>query len=344
MANRNVQLTDEIVGSGSRRKAGVTAALALAMVLLANLAARWALSEHTPNMGYWLIHKKWTMVQSMKSPVDWLMLGDSSCNQGVRPDVWSRAGLGSAINLCTIGNMLAVNDAWMLETYLATHPPPKAVVLVHVYDTWYRDAGTLRNRLLGKVPLSYGFWERLNPRLELSGRQALNFALTRYLPLYTENKSIARWIWSPDRFASEKYSVDEHGYMAWHEADKAQVRSDLAAHRRFLNGRDFVLSRENRDALIRIRKLADERGFDVYIANGPVYEELRREPAFRSYLTKLNREMTDYVGSNSRLHFILKDPPTFQADQMVNCDHLVDGAARMYTERLAAAVRAAQSP
>jgi hypothetical protein len=341
MAKRNVQLTDEIVGARGRRTTAITLVVALVVVVMANWGAQTTLTKYTPNMGYWLIHEKWTRLESLDKPVDWLMLGDSSCNQGVRPDVWSQVGLGSAVNLCTIGDMTAINDAWMLETYLAKHPPPKAVVLVHVYDAWHRASGVLRHSLLGKIPLNYGFWDRMNPKVELTSKQNLNFLLTRYFPLYSDNKSLAKWALSP---TTQAFSVDEHGYMSWGKADPAQVHADLERHKRFLRDREFALSRDNGEALERLRALANERGFDVYIANGPIYEELRRQPTFRAYLAQLNAEMRRFTNSSPRLHFVLQDPPTFQADEMVNCDHLIDDAARVYTEELAAAVKASQAP
>ena len=57
----------------------------LVMLVCINLGMIWYLGNYTSNYGYWTIHQKWQLLEHLDQPVDWLILGDSSCNQGVMP-------------------------------------------------------------------------------------------------------------------------------------------------------------------------------------------------------------------------------------------------------------------
>jgi len=346
MAKRNVQLTEETVGPGDARKVAITLGLMVMLVLLGNSAARWTLSEYTTNRGYWLIHQKWKMIDSGRPPVDWLVLGDSSCNQGVRPDVFDPIVGGMSLNACTIGDMLVVSDAWMLETYLARSGKPKGgVVLVHVYDEWNRPlSNTFKDPLLGRIPLGWGFWGRLTPPVALDTKQKQELFLSRYVPLYSENKTLADWIMSPRKPFGRGFYLDPQGYMPNQLANPEGVHKDAQGHLRFVQRRRFVISKVNEESLRKIRELADQQGFDVYIANSPLYEGLLESDEFRAYYSQVQHGIERYVASSPHLHYVLEDPVTFAEGEMENADHLTHAAAAVYSQKLAEAIQAARAP
>src|SRR5438128_2449200 len=131
------RLPVEIAGPSTARRLIGTIGGVLALVALANTAALFVLSRHPVNHGYKVIGAKWELLREQERPVDWLVLGDSSGNQGVVPAVLSERLGGSSLNLCTVGDLLAVNDAWMLETYIGTVGAPRKVLMVHAYDIWH---------------------------------------------------------------------------------------------------------------------------------------------------------------------------------------------------------------
>jgi hypothetical protein len=53
--------------------------------------------------------------KTVDEPVDWLILGDSSVNQGVIPSIFEDEFGERAINLGTNGIMITLDDLWMIE-------------------------------------------------------------------------------------------------------------------------------------------------------------------------------------------------------------------------------------
>lgn len=108
----------------------------LAVALLVNALAAAYLDWRPVNLGYRVIKTKWRLLAAQRRPVGWLVLGDSTGNQGIVPEVLSEKLGGSTLNLCTIGALGAWNDAWMLEAYARVAGAPRHVLVVHTYQAW----------------------------------------------------------------------------------------------------------------------------------------------------------------------------------------------------------------
>lgn len=309
-----------------------TALGALAVLLLANLAAGPFLARATPNEGYRLVAEKWRLVEAQTAPVDWLLLGDSSCNQGLDPAGFRAAGLGTALNLCTIGDLLTQNDAWMLDSVMAhAGPPRRGVVLTHVYDMWHRAPNP---SLLGKVPLPWGFWSRGAAAIPLRPEQQRRVLLARYAPLYEESASLATALragpgaWSPGPV------TDAAGFKAEAEANPEAVAKDVRAHQAFVAKAHFKLSAANEAGLEALLTAAEAHGFDVYLVNSPLIEGLDADPAFTGYYADVVASLQAHVAGHPRAHLLLAAPMTFPAEQMVNADHLTVAGAARFTARV----------
>lgn len=187
-------LTREIVGRANWSEILLTAIGVISIVVLVNFLL--VLIPST-SRGYLALKNSWHLLQSVEEDVDLLVLGDSSCRQGVLPDVAAEIlGLEDGLNLCTTGNALAVNDAWMLESYLERFSAPKAVIVVHVYDIWWREPS---HPTVAQIPLEWGYWQRLRPRLDLNVTELVQFFTTRYVPLYANDRSVRRFVAHPFR-------------------------------------------------------------------------------------------------------------------------------------------------
>jgi hypothetical protein len=243
------------------------------------------------------------------------------------------------VNLCTIGDMLAVNDAWMLDWHIRHYGPPKAVVLVHVYDVWYRSFEPAR---MGSVPLAYPALRELDPPVRLGRWDLKRYLETRYFPLYANNTSLQTMlrVGDPARHGpGETHDVNALGFLAAREAAPDSVRKDYESHRHWLGNRHFKMSDDNTRALRRIAALAEQYQFDVYLAPAPMYARLAEDPGFRKYYADLERELRRFAPSGGRLHLLLDSLVTFPAESMQNADHVVAGAAKSYTLKLAEAIR-----
>ncbi len=334
------RLPQEVPLSVTRGQVLISLVMALVCVALLNLGASRALDRFTTNRGYWLVHEKWNLLESLPDPVDWLILGDSSCNQGIMPDLISQALGGKAINLCTVGDMLAVNDAWMLNRHIERFGPPKHVIIAHVYDMWPRDLRALnRQPLLAKVPLSWGYWRNSTPPLALTGEDERRLWVARYLPLWAENKTLTSWLRHPGVLWRRDLSMTPNGFMAYEKPNPANVRRESKAHIDSTHKRRFVLSKINRDALEHIRSLADQHGFEVFIAAGPLYQGMWRDDGFRRHFEAMMRALDSVAKKSPRMHVLLHDPVRFEAKQLENADHLVGPAAAEYTRKLIEAIQ-----
>jgi hypothetical protein len=77
------QLPREIPKHFHLRQLTVLLAGMLGMIVVVNLLAIGFLSQYTTNFGYFLNYQKWDLLKRMDKPVQWLILGDSSVNQGI---------------------------------------------------------------------------------------------------------------------------------------------------------------------------------------------------------------------------------------------------------------------
>ena len=333
-------LTEEVIQPVRPRQLWATWLGVLAIILFCNFMVAPRLLVGGRNLAGWIIGHKWRLLLSLEQPVDDLVLGDSSCNQGVNPVILARdLGDQRAVNLCTIGDMLALNDAWMLQTYVERFGAPKRVIIVHVYDIWSRDFDWSR---IGSIPVGLLSLRRLQPGVELKRWQLRSYVESRYFPLYSSNLSLKARLRPGDpglRNAPGPRRVDSLGFLADTVAFPDSVEHDLQGHLRFLKDASFALSPDNERSLARIARLAEEHGFDVYLAAAPVYHKLAEAESFRNYYGEIQQSLAGRAGEGSRMHLVFDQPMTFAADEMQNADHLVRDAADRYTGELARRIR-----
>jgi hypothetical protein len=300
--------------------------------------------------GFWVIKNKWKLVQST-GPVDWLVLGDSSCNQAFHPALWQELTGETALNVCTIGDQALADDLWMLQTYTERNGPPANVLILHAADIWVRGVG---NRALGAVPLPWGFWTWHQPRLELSPRDQWDLFLTRYVPIYGQTQFV--WERTKDRLrevaasrslaplVGHPYIITRAGFMPWGEPDPERVDTDTAweigVH---AENPDFEPSEVNARALEALVAFADDHGTQVYIVPGPVYRGLAESPEFRTWYGGLVSYVTSFADRSPNLQYH-PEPFTFEKGQMENVDHLVGPAADAFTRELAGLLRPPSTP
>ena len=333
-------LPEEVIQPVRPRQLWATWLSVLAIVLLCNFVVAPRLLVGGRNLAGWIIGHKWRLLMSLNQPVDDLVLGDSSCNQGVNPVTLARAlGDRRAINLCTIGDMLALNDAWMLQTYVERFGAPKRVIIVHVYDIWSRDFDWDH---IGSIPVGLLNLRRLQPEVQLKRWQYRSYIESRYFPLYSSNLSLKARLRPGDpgsRNAPGPRRVDSLGFLADTVAFPDSVEHDLQGHLRFLEESAFKLSRDNERSLGRIARLAEQHGFEVYLAAAPVYRRLAEAESFREYFARVQQSLAEQAGEGSKVHLVFTQPMAFAAGEMQNADHLVLSAANRYTEELARQIR-----
>ncbi len=87
--------------------------------------------------------------------------------------------------------------------------------------------------------------------------------------------------------------------------------------------------------------LAETHNIEVYLASGPIFEEVAADEAFQIYYGQVRTELQTFADRSEKLH-LLPILATFPADQMENVDHVIFEAAKTYTGLIASAIEEVQ--
>jgi hypothetical protein len=330
--------TTEVVAPSSVRSVLISVSGTVILVLVFNFAALWYLDRCSINPSAKTVSQKWEILQNMQAPVEWLVLGDSSCNQGVVPETLESYLGGTTINLCTIAPMTMLNDALMLDAYIEKFGPPLNVLIVHTFDILSVELNYL---IFAKVPIPWGISKkyRFSPEL-ISIEDQVKVSLVRHFPLYFDNRSIKESIYNFLRFPSslfrEEYRVHltQKGYMPIFEPWLKGVEAELKIELERLNQADFLVTDISRVAVDRIITLAEQYSINVYIANSPVYEAFYENPLFQNYFAKIQEWWRDVDKQSDYITYI-PSVITFPLNQMQELFHVIHSAAEIYTEKIA---------
>lgn len=315
----------------------------LALALALNLTVAEMLVAHPTNRGYALTRLKWDMLASLPPGVETLVVGDSSCNQAVRPDVLARTLGGRAINLCTTGDSIAVGPAWMVGAHVERGGAPKRVILMHAYDVWRRSDrhlrlvawvfGRHRDLFLGRVP-----------EVTWSDRERTLFYVGDLLPLYSQPVASRAVLFDlAATRARQPFRIEPDGFMPEEKARPSRVEKDSRKHIR-RNGRSKPkLSGLNRAAVSELARLSAEHGFRLYIAHGPMFEGTWADKGVRRYHRGLSELLQGLLAPAPSARILFRNPRTYAAAQMENVDHVVGPAAIDFTAALAREIALVES-
>ena len=231
------QLTHEAIQPTNGRAATFTILGTIFFVLVANWAVMWLAETYPYNRGYWLVEQKWEKLEALTAPVDWLIVGDSTGNQGLVPEVLEERLGGTAVNLNTVGNMAALDDVWMLEAYIEQFGSPDQLLIIHSYDAWHRDVDPV---FVAKTPLPWNSWQnKFAPPLLLTTQEKLNIWLARYFPLYADNVSLSvlirERVFLQRPILQTRYALQPNGFMPVETVPaSSQLNQDAQLHLDFV--------------------------------------------------------------------------------------------------------------
>lgn len=299
------------------------------IILLVNGLAFLYLQHFNPNKAYALIRYKWDLLKNNSQKVDWLILGDSSGNQGLDPDLFQKKLQQRALNICTIGDMLILDDLWQLQYSIAQGHIPDQVLLIHTYDIWHRSS----------IPTGYGSQIPVNLSdesifsLRYNALPEWKKKLMNAFPLNYQRASLGHVLQHPSKWFQTKYQWTTSGFESIENADTNKVLTDTKTHLAFVQQHRLELSEVNRLALSEIAKLAEAYQIKVYLANAPFYEGLIQHKDFQNYFAALQSYLSSFCERHNWTY--LNNPPQgFKKDEMENADHLTVEAARRFTNKL----------
>lgn len=341
-----LSLPNENIKPGSWKKVLLELLGSLVFLLVLNFAALWYLGNYTTNYGVWTIHQKWQLLGDLEGPVDWLILGDSSCNQGVMPSIFENELGETALNLCTIGNLGTINDLWMLEEYIDRFGPPAHVVIVHVFDIWHRP---LDQVIMGQVPRPWGFWEHhtLGSYLFETEEVRQETFVEKFIPIYSQSRALTNILRSTVMLQHNPFlpawHLEPDGFLVATEPHPEVVIAGAQDQIKFAGENVFSISPTNDMAMQEIGVLADSYGFQVYLVNSPVYQGLYDNAAYQNYLAGVQLKLAEF-DSDSAYVFHIPGVRAFPAELMQNPDHLILTGAAQYTHWLVEQIQSFRRP
>lgn len=310
------------------------------VVLVVNAAAFAALDRYDPNRFRVQVAVKYELLRERGGEYDSLILGDSTPNQGIIPEMLDERVGGKWFNLSTVANMLTLSSAWMLEEYIETYGPPKQVIVSHVPDMWPRDVDPI---VLSQAEYPITAFGSLNPPIDLKPQQMLRMAATRYVPLYSNNVSLSRLAMTPWKAEDLRGGFADDGFMVMHKQEDGW-RADLEkAKLEHLENR-FDVSPINEKGMARIIELAQEHGFMVYLTTGSVSQGLAASPGYRRNFDAMMQRYRAWADSSDHLTLILPEPQVFPDEMMYDEDHVLESGAKQWTRRIADAILAVRQP
>lgn len=307
---------------------------ALTVVVLANFAALCLLAAHNPNRGNWLVAQKAALAATGPA-ADTLLIGDSTCNQGLRPRGFDAALGGTTLNLCAIGTLGLIGDVVLLDRYLASHPAPKRIIVSHAPDVWFRQPNAFN---LGLLPAD----ATATADLQAAGLGGLGarakMLAGRWLPLYAATRSLTDFIRHPLSTWARTYTLEPGGFMVVDTSNPAQKERDMREMAALLKANVDAQAALPTSTVVALKLLAERSrtaGFKLYLLPSAVAEPVARGADFEAYTARLLAAVEAVVETP----WLSRTFRAFPADAMEESDHLLVAAADVFTAEVAAAVR-----
>lgn len=341
MATTKIELplpSEPSLPPASPRSVALTWLSVLALVALVNLATIPILEYLTPNRYERQVRTKWQILETLDASTDSLVVGDSTGNQGVDPAQLGELLGGRWANLSTIADLITLDDAWMIDEYIArTGQAPRRVVVVLTHDLWERDPAPLA---VAGIPRPWGFWSRANPPVRFDRDELWLMALGRYVPLYAAEASLRMMLMTPWKVPERWPVIHADGFMPFGESDPPEVHLAAKRHAEYLAEHPFAMSESARAGLVRVLELSQQHGFDVYFAHGSVAESLAEREPYRRRFDAIRAALMELSARYPRLHVLFDEPQAFDERYMVDAEHLVPAGAELYTRAIAERIRA----
>jgi len=320
-------MPEEIVQPSNIRKNLKILIVTIFLLMLANFTVYFSGALKNLDSGVFLIQHKWNLLYNLDSPVEWLILGDSSANQGVNTEVLRSANGGQALNLGTVGNTLLIEDVWMLQSYIEAHGAPNNVVIVHVYDMWARQADT---SVFAHVP-----WSRMSGTDMFSSvREQAELLWYKYIPLYQSDTQIFRAISNPLNMFTPPIYVNDDGFTRVDDPNPSLVSKDINNHSTKILTKQFQVSPTNSIAIEMLVNLANKHDLDVFIANSPIHEDLAHKESFSEYFKHVSDLLKEIDHASINIHYVLQETPKFDSTMMENVDHVTIKGSEIFTSKL----------
>jgi hypothetical protein len=314
----------------------ITGTGALAIVLLINAYAWGALNAEPRNVGHEVVAHKWSLAEQATEPVEWLFVGDSSCNQSVVPTVIEEITDQTALNLCTIGSATVAEDAWILDFYIENVGAPGAVVMIHTWDTWQRENDRLI-QMLWKFPTGSTAWAGRVPDINLSRGNQIRTELSSWFPLYSQSAS-ALQVFTSD---APVIRFEANGFMPM-EANVDRTNADFDVHMAHIREAEFHASEWSRSSIDALVARTDEAGLTLHLVMPPVLDRLFDDPEFSAWFEGYRTFLAGYAEAHAHVLLTGPEPLRTPVEHMEKVDHVSTEGAAVYSAHVGTLLRSVE--
>jgi hypothetical protein len=275
------------------------------------------------------VNRKLELLDSIDKKVKWLVLGDSSGNQGVIPSMISDSLEGSSYNLCTYADMTLLDDCWMIDDLIKRGIPPENVIIVRVYDTWYRNVDYT---LLSQYPAEWIVLKDIEPIPEIPLEKFKDVYISKFLPIQHQASRVRKLLEKPARFYDELTYIDKTGYNKFiHKSNPSVVESERKYHSWFTKRNKPEFSEHNERAINYLGEISDSLDINIYLANSPLHDQLTEDSIFMDYYNTICEHLSNFAGKHENIYYINNPPFPFPQKLMQTADHVVAEGAELYT-------------
>ncbi|MCK4922124.1 MAG: hypothetical protein KAS71_13825 [Bacteroidales bacterium] len=326
------KLPIEILKKISNRKIVSLIVIPLLVAFLVNLYLIFYFERFSPNPFYFIVNKKLSILKKIDKKVDWLVVGDSSGNQGVNPAIIKDSIGGSSYNLCTFADMGLMDGCWMLDYLIKSDLAPKNVIMVQVYDSWNRN---VYPALFGQYPFSWIYRKAVEPELFIPEQYRKDVFYSHFLPIIHQADRIPDRIKTLRSFKQKLAYIDDNGYNPYtFGVNEYEINADFKYHLKYTTDREPYISPHNLIAIKYLQEISENTDINIYLANSPLHDELFADSTFNKFYTKLNEIISSHFNESGRVHYINNPPILFNKSLLQSSDHLTDEGAEIFTRHL----------
>lgn len=286
---------------------------------------------------------------------DLIFLGDSSIAGAIDPKLFEQETGLSTFNFALFGDALLAGNYYLLQDYLKHHRPPKAIVLISVYDMWEREADDdhVFESLVHNFPrqyINFVFSQILSsPRLAL---KTLHVALPSLFYKY----EIRRTLKNPLKGVNLAKCIEKNnkedkalsalkGCNVYMEENTVTLNKDLNFHINKINGGHFFLSSVNGHYLNLLIDETKKRGIKLFIGFTPLYEEFYKIGINSPFLQDYKNMLVKLTKNHNHVLLINDDFYPLPFDKLsVTVDHTNPKGTETFTKFIAQRLLYLQSP
>ncbi len=294
------------------------------------------------------IKTKMRLAKNSYTKSDILIFGDSSAAGAIQANkLKEHLGL-SAFNFSLFGDATMASSYFILKNYLHYNGNPRYIILMNVYDFWYRG---LEEKHIAQV-LMTGFLEDMLKDTAFAiiftnDKKHIKYLLDYALPSQRYKFEIKRCFASGNfiKYLKESYlrvkDADtgillSRGSTFYRNSNYEAALKDLNTHKEFIAQSKFHISKINSYYLHRLIEEAKKRNIKIFICFPPALKEFYDAGIDNLYLQQYKAFIKNIADSYDNVTLLTDDFYIVNADKIAgDIDHILEEESMVYTKYIA---------